>query len=759
MRNITPYHRRMNLMAQQCAVPRFACLAAALAAACLALSGRAWAEAGDPPGRTARLSFADGSVSLQPAGVQDWAPAVLNRPLTTGDKIWSDQDGRAELDAGSVVVRLGANTGFSFLELDDNTVQMRITAGTLIVHVRALEQGENAEVDTPNLALTLERPGDYRVEVNDPGDTTVVKVSDGEAVASGAGQTVRVRNQQAITFSGSDELAVDEAMLGAPDTLDSWSLARERRAQEAESRRYLPPDVAGTEDLDESGRWQETPDYGPVWMPTAVPVGWAPYRFGHWVWISPWGWTWVDDAPWGYAPFHYGRWVYWSGSWAWVPCPRHVRPVYAPALVAWVGGGAVTVGAGVGWLPLGPREVYVPGYHVSPTYVQQVNVTNTTIVNNTYITNVYENRVTNINYVNARSPNGITAVPRRIFTSAQPVAGHMVAAPRLPGGGLAARAAPPAIAPERQSLVGRGFGRPAARPSAPVFERPVVARTAPPPAPLPFERQVAAIRANGGRPLPRAQLSQLHAQSPVPAAPVRMLRPAPAGASVGTSMGERERALQSRTIPPASTAAPPVRGGRPDVREAPPSPLRGGRPPAEPGAPIGAPDETPRAMDRPGASYRVPARAEMPAQDRPAQPDRPDAGRDRSYSAPPRAAETPREMPQDTSREAAPRSYSVPPRFDRPPPPPAPDAGLSRPMPERPGPRALEAPQPREFRAPPPEALRAPPAQAPAPMAPREERAPVRMAPPPSASPAPAHVAPAAPHPQQNERERPRERR
>jgi hypothetical protein len=25
--------------------------------------------------------------------------------------------------------------------------------------------------------------------------------------------------------------------------------------------------------------------------------------------MSPWGWTWVDNAPWGFAPFHYGRWV------------------------------------------------------------------------------------------------------------------------------------------------------------------------------------------------------------------------------------------------------------------------------------------------------------------------------------------------------------------------------------------------------------------------------------------------------------------
>ena len=93
--------------------------------------------------------------------------------------------------------------------------------------------------------------------------------------------------------------------------------------------------------------------------------GWAPYRYGHWAWVNPWGWTWVDDAPWGYAPFHYGRWVFVGGAWGWVPGPvvgRKWRPVYSPALVAWAGGPSfgvsIGIGAGpaVGWFALGPRR-------------------------------------------------------------------------------------------------------------------------------------------------------------------------------------------------------------------------------------------------------------------------------------------------------------------------------------------------------------------------------------------------------------------
>src|SRR6266436_7707555 len=115
--------------------------------------GAAGAEEGDPPGRVARLSDVEGSVSLQPAGVEEWAAATLNRPLTTGDKLWTDQSSRTELDIGAAAIRLGATTGFSFLNLDDNTAQMQVTAGTLIVRVRDL-QGQTYEVDTPNVALS-----------------------------------------------------------------------------------------------------------------------------------------------------------------------------------------------------------------------------------------------------------------------------------------------------------------------------------------------------------------------------------------------------------------------------------------------------------------------------------------------------------------------------------------------------------------------------------------------------------------------------
>jgi hypothetical protein len=494
--------------------------AALLALLTLVSVGAARAQDADPPGRVARLSDAEGSVSLQPAGVEEWTAAPLNRPITTGDRLWSDQNSRAELDMGSAVVRLGSDTGFSFFNLDDHTAQMRLTAGTLIVRVRDLQAGQIYEIDTPNLAVTLLQPGVYRVEVDEAGDSTVVKVSEGSAQADGGGQSFMVGMQQVASFTGMGALAHTSGTLGAPDDLDGWSAQRERAVEESASRGYVAEDMPGAQELDANGAWQATAEYGYVWAPTVVVVNWAPYRFGHWAWITPWGWNWIDDAPWGFAPFHYGRWVVWNSAWCWVPGPRVARPVYAPALVAWVRAPDHRrgVGADVAWFPLGPREAYVPAYRASPNYARNIN--NTTVINN-YTTNVYQNNTTNARYVN-NTTGAVTAVPEGVFTTGQRVGGHAVRLSTAALTSATVAAAAPAIAPVRASVVGSAAPTRALRPPpAAVLDRPVLARTPPPRAPVPFDRQLAAIQANGGRPLARAELAQL--APPVAAAPVRVL--------------------------------------------------------------------------------------------------------------------------------------------------------------------------------------------------------------------------------------------
>src|SRR6266852_1934138 len=514
------------------------------------VAGSAFAQDDDPPNRAARLSYASGSVSFEPAGTDEWVEAIVNRPMTTGDKLWADQDGRVEVRIDSYALRLGPQTGFSFLNLDDNVVQVRLTEGSLNLRVRRLDENQTLEIDTPNLAFNVLRPGSYRIDVNENGDATLVTVRDGQGEVTGGGSAYPIRAGESANFSGVDQLNADVEGIGDGDDFDQWSYSRDQRWEHSASARYVSDDAVGYEDLDENGQWDSDPEYGTVWYPRSVAADWAPYRYGHWVWVSPWGWTWVDDASWGFAPFHYGRWVVARGRWCWVPSPprpayvtrEYVRPVYAPALVAWVGGPRFGVGvaiggaaAGVAWFPLGPRDVYTPSYHVSERYVERVNVSNTTIVNRTQVTNVYNNvyvnntknvSVTNITYQNQRANNAVTATSQASFTTAQPVGRNQV---RVDARDVASApvAARTTVAPQARSFT--GTAAPAkARPPATLASRNVVAKTAPPPPPAPVAQQVKAVEANGGRPV---AVTQVRANQPQPAsANVKVAAPAKAAA-------------------------------------------------------------------------------------------------------------------------------------------------------------------------------------------------------------------------------------
>lgn len=455
-----------------------------LAGFLFAFSSPAFAD-DDPPGRVARLNYIQGSVSFQPGGETDWVQANPNRPLTTGDNLWADRNSRGELHIGSSSIRIAGETGITFLNLDDRTVQIQLAQGSMNVRVRRLEGGDAFEIDTPNLAFTLERAGEYRVDVDPNGNATSITVRAGEGDATGGGSEYHMDSGDQATFNGTDSLTYDGGQAGRFDEFDNWCRSRDEREERSQSSRYVSRDVIGYDDLDDYGEWRDVPDYGYVWYPTRVAVGWAPYRFGHWVWVAPWGWTWVEDEPWGFAPFHYGRWAEVGGGWCWVPGPVVVRPVYAPALVVFVGGPrfgtslAFGGGGGVAWFPLGPREVYVPPYRTSVRYVQNVNVTNTT-VNVVNVTNVYNNvNVKNITYMHQNNVAAVTAVSHDTFVNARPVAAATVRVnPQQMQAAEVQRNFQ--VAPVQKSIVGAS---PVAtvKPPAAVLQRQVVVKMTPAP--------------------------------------------------------------------------------------------------------------------------------------------------------------------------------------------------------------------------------------------------------------------------------------
>ena len=511
----------------------------------LGLSSLAAADEGDPPSRIARLAYIEGDVSFQPGGTDDWVIAPLNRPLTTGDRLWADRYSRVELQLDGSLLRLSSSTSMSFLNLDDNVTQIQLSGGTLILNVRRLRSNETYEVDTPNLAFSVLRPGVYRLTVDESGTVTTVIVRSGQGEVTGGGTAYSVYANEADVFSGTDTLTASTQNLGpAGDSFDEWSSHRDGRWESSVSAQYVSSDVVGYEDLDGHGDWNQTPDYGAVWFPREVESSWAPYHDGHWSYIAPWGYTWVDDEPWGFAPFHYGRWVSYRGAWGWVPAPPprqgfgYVRPVYAPALVAWVG-----VGSGIAWFALGPREVYCPSYPVSRHYVYEINESNTTVnnvvVNNIYSTTIINNRtvnVPNVTYANRSVPGAVAATTSRAFMSAQPVSRNLMKIDHREITNARVRVFAPAVVPTRQAVLGSSqLAR--ARPPAEDQTRAVVSRASPPPPPPPFERRVEAIRNNAGRPLSAAAVRNIQPAAAARAVPIRIApaaMPVPAAAHPAT---------------------------------------------------------------------------------------------------------------------------------------------------------------------------------------------------------------------------------
>jgi hypothetical protein len=690
----------------------------------LGLLGVAAAEDPDPPARVGRVSLVEGDVAYQREG--EWVPLPVNWPISTGTRLSAAPGARAELHVGSTAVRLAEATELEVTRLDDDAIALRLLHGTIDARIRSDEVAQTFSVETPAARATLLEPGRYRFEADVVPDTTVVSTYLGAARVEAGGNAFTVHPGKRAELSPNGDVRLGEAR---PDAFDEWALARDRLDEAPRSVRYVSPEMTGYEALDQYGDWREVPAYGTVWVPRVVPADWAPYRTGRWAWIDPWGWTWIDEAPWGFAPFHYGRWAFVGGIWVWAPGRIAVRPVYAPALVGWVGrpGWSVTVSIGsvpaVGWFPLAPREVFVPAYRCSTAYVRHVNVAHVTNV--TQITNA--TNVTSVNYVNRRIERAVTVVPAAAVTNGQPVARAQVHVRRadLDREGPASHTPPVAAVPPPGPIAPRGRVEPSDRPrEAPHAERRGERRPElrTPPAP--------SVTATPSAPVAQPPRTAAPATSPLQTTPAT---PARAGDRALPAAGDRAA--------PRGTDRPQARGNERGPEGAPRT--------AEP-RPAAGQEVQPAAAPQAVAPTPSPVQAQPRIEPRPSAP----APVVRAAPLAPSAA-TPAPQAQHPLPSAPPRAVAPPPspvqaqpRFAPHPSAPAPGVHATSPAPSTTTPapqRQLPSAPPRAV-APPPSPVQAQPRIAPRPSAPAPG---VHAAPPapPTATPGPQpqHQQPSAP--------------
>lgn len=360
-------------------IPFWKFWAAAAALALAATASPAHAQQ-DPPGRVARLSQPDAGVQWSGAD-GNWQTADPRWPLTAGDRLRVPAGSRAELHAGAHALRLQGPADLSIDALDEDDLRLTLQQGSLNLRVRDLAPNERIEVNTQNLAMLVDRPGEYRVDAEPDGTSTRVAARAGTATLYGErGESATLAPAQQVRYVGRNLNAILVQGLGPRDALDQWAADQTLAEEQSASAQYLSRETLGYQDLDTYGDWSSDADYGTIWYPRTTIVGWAPYRYGQWRWVAPWGWTWFDDARWGFAPFHYGRWVQIGPRWAWVPGARGPRPIYAPALVGFAGtlgprppGHGAYRTPGTDWFPLAPGQAWRPGFHASPRYQDRVN--------------------------------------------------------------------------------------------------------------------------------------------------------------------------------------------------------------------------------------------------------------------------------------------------------------------------------------------------------------------------------------------------
>ena len=321
--------------------------------------------------RVARISFLSGDVKIRRGESTDWEAAVMNLPIVEGDELWTEANGRFEIQFNSGThVRVSENANLKITGLSDSGIALSLPQGNLTVRTREFDPDKSfVEIDAPKTTVSLRRAGMYRIDAGQPGaDVLRIAATDGgeaRVYTENSGFTVKSGRSARLFLAGSaaGEWAMADAS-SLSDEFDSWSLDRDaivaERLRDAHYDKYYDRDIYGAEDLSDYGEWIHTSSYGYVWRPysnaTSAYDNWSPYRYGHWRWVPPYGWTWVNDEPWGWATYHYGRWVWDGGYWVWAPYGyyRNRRSWWRPALVV-----INVIRSNICWYPLD----YYSGYY------------------------------------------------------------------------------------------------------------------------------------------------------------------------------------------------------------------------------------------------------------------------------------------------------------------------------------------------------------------------------------------------------------
>ncbi|HTG94861.1 MAG TPA: DUF6600 domain-containing protein [Pyrinomonadaceae bacterium] len=360
----------------------------------------------------ARIQRVDGDVafsdSLPKSDAADpnaeWVTATPNQPFSVGDRIYTRDNSHASLAfSGRNFARLDPNTSLDVVSLEDRRTQLALRDGSAMFEVGYLAPNELFEVATPYGAVNFDQPGLYNLGFDNNGGV-LVSVLSGLARVVGQSGSGEISKGEMLTLVGQAAAELALSRLNGQDAgnqVDDYYRYQYPNSYDGRYNNYdaylsdpyyydpyrrnasyqhASSTIPGINDLDYYGDWQNVAGYGNAWRPR-VDSGWVPYQQGQWTNDYPYGPTWVSSEPWGYAPYHYGRWANVNNQWYWIPDGVNTTPTYAPALVGFVN---PNDGNQIGWLPLGPGDIYAPRYYDAnwqPRYLTRANIVPEQLIN------------------------------------------------------------------------------------------------------------------------------------------------------------------------------------------------------------------------------------------------------------------------------------------------------------------------------------------------------------------------------------------
>jgi hypothetical protein len=322
----------------------------------LSLAGAAWLSAEQYSHvRVVRLSFTEGTVTVQRPDTSQWSKGPVNTPIQEGFKLSTAENSYSEVEFENAfsTARLGQLSMIEFTQLalapsGAKINRLKFDQGYGTFHF-VPEADDIYELKVGETTLTPSGKSEFRVDFEN-GELRVEVFSGSVAFSGPLGSQIVAKNGVLDFRPGVDA----QYQLAEGITKDAWDdwVANRDKVQQASQRPAGGPYSAqvgsglyGWNDLNGHGEWGFVPGYGYGWFPD-VAWGWAPYSLGSWAWYPGYGYTWLSYEPWGWLPFHYGGWGFDpTFGWFWMPGGFGT---WSPGLVTWY--------QGPGWIGWAPQQ-------------------------------------------------------------------------------------------------------------------------------------------------------------------------------------------------------------------------------------------------------------------------------------------------------------------------------------------------------------------------------------------------------------------